>query len=281
MADGAYRWQGNAPAPDAAQVEAIHDAYQSDQAHAFAEPARAAAVEKIERALALARTGDLTEAHAQLTHARSVLEGLRPEALEPRRGLAGLFDSRKRRLKAFRAAYTRAAASVDDVARDLTGWVEGVARRTGGLDTVWTEVRDAVVDLDVHLAAAARRLTGHAPADGEPPHPLAERKASLDACRAAALASLPLVRGAQTTDARFADAMRTCAEGAAAWRDDWKDALGLSGRKPKKVRPDGERLLRLRDDLLARIDRALKELAASRARRADVEGRLAGLRHGL
>lgn len=281
MADGAYRWQGNAPAPDAAQVEAIHDAYQSDQAHAFAEPARAAAVEKIERALALARTGDLTEAHAQLTHARSVLEGLRPEALEPRRGLAGLFDSRKRRLKAFRAAYARAAASVDDVARDLTSWVEGVARRTGGLDTVWTEVRDAVVDLDTHLAAAARRLTGHAPAEGEAAHPLADRKASLDACRAAALASLPLVRGAQTTDARFADAMKTCAEGAAAWRDDWKEALGLSGRKPKKVRPDGERLLRLRDDLLARIDRALKELAASRARRADVEGRLAGLRHGL
>ncbi|RZJ97577.1 MAG: hypothetical protein EON88_02610 [Brevundimonas sp.] len=279
MADGSYRWQGNAPAPDAAQVEAIHDAYQSDQAHAFAEPARAAAVEKIERALALARTGDLTEAHAQLTHARSVLESLRPEALEPRRGLAGLFDSRKGRLKQFRAAYARAAASVDDVARDLTGRVEAAARRTAGLDGVWTEVRDAVVDLDAHLAAAARRLTGHGAEDG--PHPLTDRKASLDACRAAALAALPLVRNAQTTDARFAEAMKACAEGAAAWRDDWKDALGLSGRKPKKVRPDHERLLRLRDDLLARIDRALTELAASRTRRADVEGRLAGLRNGL
>lgn len=281
MADGSYRWQGNAPAPDAAQVEAIHDAYQSDQAHAFAEPARAAAVDKIERALDLARNGDLTEAHAQLTHARSVLEGLRPEALEPRRGLAGLFDSRKGRLKQFRAAYARAAASVDDVARDLTGWIEGAARRAAGLEGVWGEVRDAVVDLDAHLAAAARRLTSHALTEAEPPHPLSDRKASLDACRAATLASLPLVRNAQTTDARFADAMKACTEGVVAWREDWRDALGLAGRKPKKVIPDRARLLTLRDELLARIDRALKELAASRARRADVEGRLSGLRNGL
>lgn len=278
MADGAYRWQGNAPAPDAARVDAIHDAWQDDQAHAFAEPARIAAVEKIERALAAARTGDLTEAHARLTHARSVLEGLRPEALEPRRGLAGLFDSRGRRLKAFRTAYARAAASVDDVARDLTGWIEGVGRRAGALDGVWTEIRDAVVDLDAHLAAAARRLSGHT---DEAPHPLTDRKAALDGCRAAALAALPLIRNAQGADVRFADALKPCVDGAAAWRDDWKDALGLSGRRPKKVRPDRERLLHLRDDLLARLDRALKELAAARARRGDVEGRLADLRRPL
>jgi hypothetical protein len=278
MADGAYRWQGNAPAPDSSQVDAIHDAYQSDQAHAFAEPARAAAVEKIERALAAARTGDLTEAHAQLTHARSVLEGLRPEALEPRRGLAGLFDSRGRRLKAFRAAYARAAASIDEVTRELGGWIEGVGRRSGALDAVWAEARDAVVDLDAHLAAAARRLTGH---EGEEPHPLEARKAALDACRNAAVAALPLIRNAQNADGRFADLLKPCAEGAAAWRDDWKDALGLSGRRPKKVRPDQDRLLRLRDDLMARIDRALKGIAAARDRRADVETRLAGVRNGL
>ncbi len=281
MADGSYRWQGNAPAPDAAQVDAIHDAYQDDQAHVFAEPARASAVEKIERALAAARTGDLTEAHARLTHARSVLESLRPEALEPRRGLAGLFDSRGRRLKAFRAAYARAAASVDEVARDLTGWIEGVGRRSGALDGVWTEVRDAVADLDAHLAAAARRLTGHGAAEDQPPHPLIQRRATLDACRTAAISALPLLRNAQNTDARFADLLKPCAEGAVAWRDDWKDALGLSGRRPKKVRPDRERLLRLRDDLIARIDRALAGLAASRARRAEVESRLAAVRNGL
>jgi len=281
MADGAYRWLGNAPAPDAARVDAIHDAFDDAQAHAFAEPVRAGAVEKIERALAAARTGDLTEAHARLTHARSVLADLRPEALEPRRGLAGLFDSRGGRLKRFRAAYARTAASVDDVARDLTGWIEGVGRRSGALDGVWADVRDAVVDLDVHLAAAARRLTGQAPAEGDAAHPLAERKAALDACRGAAVAALPLLRNAQNADARFADLLKPCADGAAAWRDDWKEALGLSGRRPKKVRPDRDSLLRPRDDLLARIDRALSGITAARARRAEVEGRLAGLRQGL
>ncbi|MDQ8028039.1 MAG: hypothetical protein REJ23_04890 [Brevundimonas sp.] len=281
MADGSYRRQGNAPAPDAARVDAIHDGWQDDQADTFAEPARAAAVEKIERALAAARTGDLTEAHAQLTHARSVLEGLRPEALEPRRGLAGLFDSRKRRLKAFRAAYARAAATVDEVGRELTGWIEGVGRRSGALETVWTEARDAVIDLDAHLAAAARRLTGHTPAEDSEPHPLEARKAALDACRDAAVSALPLIRNAQNADVRFADLLRPCAEGAAAWRDEWKDALGLSGRKPKKIRPDRERLLAVRDDLLARIDRALTGIAGARDRRASVETRLAEARNGL
>ncbi|MFC7378408.1 toxic anion resistance protein [Brevundimonas sp. GCM10030266] len=281
MADGAYRRQGHAPAPDSGRVDAIHDAFDDQQAEAFAEPARVAAVEKIERALAAARTGDLTEAHAQLTHARSVLEGLRPEALEPRRGLAGLFDSRGRRLKAFRAAYVRAAATVDEVGRELTGWIEGVGRRSTALETVWTEARDAVIELDAHLAAATRRLTGHAPAEGEAPHPLEARRATLDACRDAAVSALPLIRNAQNADVRFADLLRSCAEGAAAWRDDWKDALGLSGRKPKKVRPDRERLLRLRDDLLVRIDRALTGIAAARDRRAGVEGRLAQARNRL
>ena len=280
MADGSYRWQGNAPAPDAAQVDAIHDAYQDEQADAFAEPARLAAIQTIERAMSAARTGDLTEAHARLTHARSVLESLRPEALEPRRGLGGLFDSRGRRLKVFRAAYVRAAASVDEVARDLTGWIEGAGRRSGALDGAWGEVRDAVVDLDTHLAAAARRLTGHVPVEGQP-HPLEARKATLDACRTAAVAALPLLRNAQNTDARFADLLKPCAEGAAAWREDWKEALGLSGRRPRKVRPDRERLLRLRDDLLARIDRALAGITAARDRRAGVEARLAEIRRPL
>jgi len=67
----------------------------------------------------------------------------------------------------------------------------------------------------------------------------------------------------------------------ASWRDDWKEALGLSGKRPKSVRPDRERMGRVRDDLKARIDRALAELTASRSRRADVEGRMAELRRPL
>lgn len=281
MADGAYRWQGNWPAPDAARVAEIDAAWDEAQVEAFAEPARAAAVERIERALAAARTGDLTEASAQLTHARSVLESLDPGALEPRRGLAGLFDSRGGRLKRFRETWSRAAAGLTETARELSGRVEGAGQRSGALDKAWTEIRDALADLDAYLAAAAARLAGHAPNEGDAPHPLIGRRATLDACRAAALQSLPLIRNAQNADARAAEALKACADGVAAWRDDWKEALGLSGKRPKSVRPDRERMGRARDDLKARIDRALAELTASRSRRADVESRMAELRRPL
>lgn len=280
MADGAYRWQGCAPEPDAARVEAIDAALDEAQVDSFAESARAAAVERLERALAAVRTGDLTEAVAQLTHARQTLDALHPEALEPRRGLAGLFDSRGRRLKRFREAYNRAAASLSGVAADLSGRIEGAARRSGVLDGVWGEIRDAVADLDAHLLVAARRMSGH-PAEGDEPHPLAARRATLDACRTSAVSALPLLRRAQNADARASERLRACADGVAAWRDDWKDALGLSGRRPKKVRPDRERLLRLRDDLLGRIDAALGELTIGRERRTDVERRLAVIRADL
>ena len=281
MADGGYRWQGHAPAPDAARVEAIDAGYDEAGAPAFAEPASAAVVARIEQALAAAREGDLSGAASALTRARSVLEGLNPAALQPRRGLAGLFDSHGKRLKAFREAFRQAAASLSEAAADLTVRVEGAARRSGALDAIWTEVRDAMVELDAHLLAAARRLSGHAGAEDAPPHPLEARKAALDACRAAALGALPLIRGAQNADARAAEALRTCGDGFSEWRQGWSEALGLAGKRPKKVRPDRDRLLALRDSLLARIDRALAELTASRGRRADIENRLSDLRSPL
>jgi len=281
MADGAYRWQGNWPAPDAARVAEIDAAWDDAQVDAFGEPVRVAAIERIERALAAARTGDLTEASAQLTHARSVLEGLDPGALEPRRGLAGLFDSRGGRLKRFRETWSRAAAGLTETAKELAGRVEGAGQRSGALDKAWTEIRDVLADLDAHLAAASARLTGHAPAEGDAPHPLVARRATLDACRAAALQSLPLIRSAQNADARAAEALKACADGVATWRDDWKEALGLSGKRPKKVRPDGDRMGKVRADLRARMDRALAELTASRSRRAEVENRMAELRRPL
>ena len=281
MADGAYRWLGNVPAPDAARVAEIDAAWDDAQVEAFAEPARLAAVERIERALAAARTGDLTEASAQLTHARSVLEGLDPNALEPRRGLGGLFDSRGGRLKRFRETWGRAAAGLTETAKELSGRVEGAGQRSGALDTAWTEIRDAMVDLDAHLAAAAGRQAGHTPTEGDAPHPLAARRATLENCRAATLQSLPLIRSAQNADARAAEALKACTDGLASWREDWKDALGLNAKRPKTIRPDRERMGKARADLQARIDRALAELTASRSRRAEVEARMADLRRPL
>ena len=137
--------------------------------------------------------------------------------------------------------------------------------------------QDALADLDAPLAAASARLAGHAPGEGDAPHPLVVRKAALEACRAAALQSLPLIRSAQNADARSAETLKACAEGLTVWRDDWKEALGLSGKRPKSVRPDGERMSRVRNDLKARIDRAVAELTVSQNRRAEVEARMEAL----
>lgn len=281
MADGAYRWLGNAPAPDPERVEALHAGYEGEGAATFGGAAHAAAVECIDRALGAARAGDPTDAADELARVRAMVEALRPQALEPRRGLAGLFDSRGKRLKRFRETYRDAAARLTDSAAVLTGRIEAAGRRSDALDSAWAEVRDAVVDLDAHLAAAARRLTGHAPAEDGAAHPLEARKAALDACRLAALGSLPLIRGSQNADARTSEALRTCGAGLTAWRDDWRDALGLSGKRPRRVRPDGERLTRSRDQVLIQIDRALAELKSLATRRADVESRLTALRSQL
>ncbi len=273
-ADGAYRWQGVASAPDPERLAAIDAAWSDADPAVFAEPARAAAVERIERALAACRTGDMSDAAAQLAHARSVIATLRPETLQPRRGLAGLFDGRGGRLKRFRAAYGRAAATLAEAALELGGYIQTAARRSDIFDGRWSDLRDAVVDLDAHLTVAASRLSGHV---GEAPHPFEARRAGLDACRAAALQALPAVRGVQGADARSAAALEACTAGIAAWREDWKKALGLSGRRPRRVRPDLVELARPRDDVMARIDAALAELTASRAHRAGLESRLAAL----
>lgn len=274
MADGAYRWLGNAPAPDAVRVAEIQAGYDDQTAPAFGEPARAATFESLNRAIAAAYAGDLSGTTAAITDARSRVEALRPQALEPRRGLAGLFDSRGKRLKRFRAAFHDTAARQTESVSTLGERVEDAARRSNTLDTVWSELRDSVADLDAHIAAAAHRLISHAPTDDTAPHPLQARKETLDACRSAALQSLPLIRGSQNADARTSEALKQCTDGLTAWRDDWREALGLSGKRPRRIRPDGERLARSRDQLIARLDRALVELNRLGARRSDVQGRL-------
>ncbi|KQY75506.1 hypothetical protein [Brevundimonas sp. Root1423] len=281
MADGAYRWLGNAPAPDTARVEGIGAAYDETTAHAFGEPVRAAAVERIDRALATARAEGLEVATAALSQLRNRIEALRPAALEPRRGLPGLFDSRGTRLNRFREQFRDAADRLTDNSATQAERIEAAARRAISLDGVWAEIRDAVADLDAHLAAAARRLSGYPPGEDGADDPLEARKATLEACRSAALQSLTLIRGTQNTDARTSEALKSCTDGLAAWRDDWRDALGLSGKRPRRIRPDKDRLARSRDQALARVDRTLSELATLGARRDDVNRRLTAVGSSL
>ncbi len=281
MADGAYRWVGSAPAPDSARVDQIDASYDERTASAFGESARATAVGGLEQAAAAARAADPDDTAATLAAARAQVEALRPQALEPRRGLAGLFDSRGRRLKRLREAFHDTAARLTESTASMGATVDGAARRSGALDAVWSELRAAVTDLDAHIAAAARRLTGHTPAEDDAAHPLQGRTGTLDACRAAALQSLSLIRGGQNADARTMETLQLCTDGLAAWREDWRDALGLTGKRPRRIRPDTDRLARSREQALARIDRTLGELASLAVRRADVERRLAAVAASL
>lgn len=278
-ADGSYRVTGGAPLPDPARVAAVAATLDTDPPEAFAEPARAAALERLERALAAVRTGDLTEAAAQLIRARSVLQDLTPADLQTRKGLGGLFDSRGRRLKRFRARFATATAGLADLAGDLAERIEGVTRRNGVLDSTWDSLREAVGDLDTHLSAVFARLTPTEPS-GEP-SPLQQRGTTLDAGRQAALRTLPLIRQVQNTDARLVESLALCRQGVDAWRDDWTDGLGLAGRRPKRVRPDQTRLSRTRDALLARIEGALAELDTARSRRVEIAARIEALRRPL
>lgn len=277
MADGAYRWFGNAPTPDAARVAHIHAAYDVQTADTFGEITHAAVVDGLARALETARAGPFGGVTA-LTDARARVEALRPQALEPRRGLAGLFDSRGKRLKHFREAFKDAAARLGEAATTLDEAIDVATRRSAALEAIWSELRDGMADLDAHIAAAARRLTGPVPAGDGAPHPLQARKPMLDAGRAAALQALPLIRGAQNADARTSRALRLCTDELARWRDDWRETLGLSGKRPRRVHPDGERLARSRDLMLFRLDRTQSDLEALAARRSEVEARLAALR---
>ena len=278
-ADGSYRVTGGAPLPDPGRVAAVAASLDTDPPEAFAEPARAVAIEGLERALGAVRTGDLTEAAAQLTHARSVLQDLSPATLVTRKGLGGLFDSRGRRLKRFRARFTAATTGLADVAGDMAERIESVTRRNDELDSAWNGLRDAVGDLDTHLSAVFTRLTP-AEAAGES-SPLQQRGTTLAAGRQAALQTLPLIRRVQNTDARLVESLALCRQGIDAWRDDWTDGLGLAGRRPKRVRPDQIRLARTRDALLARINSALAELDTARSRRVEIAARIEALRRPL
>lgn len=322
---------GGAPRPDPARVAAIRYTLvdEPETCAAFGEAARAGLAALNDRTLAETRSGDLGECALLLDHVRDRVAGLDPARLEPRRGLAGLFDSRSKRLKAFRAAYASAAATVSQSAADLGDRAGALGRKGAALETLWSETRDAIVELDAHIAAARGWLANEAPnveiaaetaesppladstpepvaeilseplaavapeptAEPEPesepepepapepapvatlPHPLAIRLAALEAVRATAIGRLPLIRAAQNADHQAPITLKRICDGIETWRADWQDALGLSGKKARKLRPDRTRLTETAAALTDRIDAAGRELNATQGRRAELEAR--------
>lgn len=327
----------------------------------FAEPVRASVQAALERLDAIVGAAPHAEAATLLQHLRDRVSGLDPARLEPRRGLGGLFDSRGKRLKAFRAAYLSAADAASSSAAELADRGSAVARRSDDLDALWTELRAGVGDLDDHLEAGrawladrSARAPAHIPpeaagafedaseaasqpedipndveagpveaqadaeANGEPiapaalseatatqdvqaepepsatptavepeaeptpppsaglaalPHPLEARLTALAALRARAVAALPRIRALQNADHAAPADLASAREGVEAWSAEWRDALGLSGRKPKKVRPDAARLIESRDALVGRLSAAERVLASTQARLAELTPR--------
>lgn len=381
---------GGAPRPDPERVATLRYTLvdEPETCAAFGEPARAALAALNDRTLAETRAGDLGECSLLLDHVRDRVAGLDPDRLEPRGGLAGLFDSRNKRLKAFRAAYASAASGVTQSAAEIGDRAGALARKETALETLWAETRDAIAELDAHIAAARSWLANEAPAPvaepvppveaeaghpvedahepveaqampaetaGEPetvetveavaelasdavpeiqaeaeaeptpvetlapaeldptpaeaevspepaasaepespaepeiapepepepapvavlPHPLETRLAVLEAVRATAIGRLPLLRAAQNADCRTPAALKQICDGVEAWRADWQDALGLAGKRPKKVRPDRSRLTQAASALTDRIEAASRELSAAQGRRAELDARLA------
>ncbi|MFC5346224.1 toxic anion resistance protein [Brevundimonas staleyi] len=331
---------GGAPKPDPARVAALRYTLvdEPETCAAFGEAARANLASLNDRTLAETRSGDLAECGLLLDHVRDRVAGLDPNKLQPRSGLAGLFDSRGKRLKGFRAAYASTAAALGQSAADIGDRAGALARKDAALETLWSETRDAIAELDAHIAAARGWLANESPTpvveeaaapqpteemperceaqadaeaqnapvaeavtDAEPvettavtasedtpepeptpvaalPHPLESRLATLEAVRATAIGRLPLLRAAQNADCRTPASLKQVCDGVEAWRADWQDALGLAGKRPKKVRPDRIRLGDASTALTDRIQAAGRELSAAQARRAELDARAAPAR---
>lgn len=336
---------GGAPKPDPARVAAIRYTIvdELETCLAFGESARATLAALNDRTLAETRSGDLGECALLLDHIRDRLAGLDPARLEPRTGLAGLFDSRSKRLKGLRVAFASAASAVTQSAVDIGDRAGALARKDAALETLWAGTRDAIAELDAHIAAARGWLTNEAPTDpvaetasveplasepepvdqaqeaceaqadaeanagassievatdpesveddeaasseeapvlgSEPvatlPHPLETRLTALEAVRATAIGRLALVRAAQNADCRTPASLKQVCDGVEAWRADWQDALGMAGKRPKKVRPDRVRLSSASTTLIERIQIAAHEISAAKTRRAELDTRAA------
>ncbi len=336
----------------------------------------------VERLLAEARHGDFVEATDLVRHATHLLQTLDPSALEPRRGLAGLFDGPGGRLKRFRALYLPAATSAGDTAAALAERGRSALHRSATLDALHAEAVRAIAEVDAALAEGGARLrqtaaaaaaegdaiaaapaletdiatgdpalpgpearrsatldAGEAAAAAEPatdlatqdaaaldasgedpasatveveaadaplPDPEAGRSETLDAedalaaadavaaggdetattarlesqlaalraARAAGLAQLPLARAVQNAEHAAPAQLAAAAAALSTWVEDWRQGLGLAGRKPRKIRPDTVALARTRDAALEALAQTDRQLAEMRARASETESRM-------
>lgn len=276
------------PGPDADRVSAIRldlDPSRPEAFDAFGEVAR----EGLRTACRTligdgpGRAGD--EVSSGLAAIRDTAARLDPRALAPRTGLAGLFDSRNRRLKRMRESFLAADQRLASLAADLGARANGLKSRAEALEPRQEALRAPIVELGAWIEAGRQRLgdLSEAAAEGEtsPRQRLTERLERLAAARMGAIGQLPLARILQNVDASTADRLEGAARAVQAWRDDWRKALGLEGKRRRKVQPEPSALAGLTGRLNAALDRAGAALREGDARRARVAERLDELNRSL
>lgn len=268
------------PQPDPARVEALsRDLVIDDDAQvlSWGEEARLALADAADRVLAEARSRDIDDARDLLRHALGVIEDLRPAALTPRSGLGGLFDSRGGRLRKFRERFDAAARTLKAVGEDLGGHALSIERRLTNLDAHGEDLRNDILDVEAHMAAAPRPALPPATEDDpEPaPHHIHARLRVLAAAVGQAVRLLPLGRCAQNADCGLPSTLREATGAVEEWAAAWRERLGLDRRRPRRVRPDASAMETERARLAEALQAVDARLAAARTRRSGIDARMA------
>lgn len=295
--------QAAVPAPDPDRVRAIAARLTDIDAvgvAAFGERARGEVIGSVDRLLAEMRSNDLKEAEDALGVVLGEIDDLDPRALEPRRGLGGLFDSRGRRLKRFRDRFARVVALTEGLSAEMGERGRSLGARGQALETFHGQARAFILELDAYVAAGRQGLADPVVQSlAQPPSTVGEgeaaslgtsagqgpetsalkiampaRLAVLGRVRDAALTQLALVRVAQNADVAVQDRLTAVTRGLDDWRQAWRERLGLSGRRPRRVRADTAAMEADRQTLRQLLTATRAELARARARRAEAASRM-------
>lgn len=280
----AYRIWPGLPAPEEARVSMLSpDAV----AETFGEDARKGLSALADRLRAEMRSGELTEALAVIHHLRAGLVSLNPADLKTRRGISGLFDSRKRRLRVFRVRFGEVTRTLPESLDDLRARVGAVTRRLTLMERLWVDVRDGVLEMDSYVAACLRKIVPTPePAAEVTPHPVHRRGHRLADARDAAVRLLPQVRVAQNADGHAALRLGMACDAMIEWHHDWANALGVrvvgsKGKRPKKITPDQDVLSTSRETVLSMLNAAAHEVEVARGRRIDADARMEAARRAI
>jgi len=276
------------PRPAAEQVSALRaslDPHQPDAFATFGQEALSALVAACAPLTTAPDTSLDQAARFPLGQATATASALNPLGLVPRRGLAGLFDSRRRRLKQVRGAFQDTDRQMIRLADELKSQASALADRAGRLDPAQDALRQPIIDLGAWIEAGRQRLAdvGAVAPEGEtcPRIQLSQRLEALASARVAALAQLPMARQMQNADAAAVAGLQGAAEAISTWREGWREGLGLDGRRPRKVQPQPADLAGLSARLQLSLERAGRMLSDGARRRDQATRRLAALRSSL